>query len=525
MNPKELGRLIDELIEQTISEADFLRLEAEMIVDPEARKVYLDRVALSQALAVEAHMLGESAATPTRQTQGQKRWFTSRPTLIMAVAAVLIVLVTAVALFQEPSSNNPSEAKASGFAVLANQVGAVWTNPTLQNGDLIPSGPLSLTSGIAQIEMFSGVMLVLEGGAKFEIVSPMEVRLTAGKLRAQVPEAAHGFRVRTQGGDVVDLGTEFALDVSGKKSELHVLDGEVEWHPPEGEMKLMKKGEAMLNEDGFPTRKIIANATAFTGVSELLQRESEALRRRQQAWQEEVDRLVKDPRTLAFYSMAAPEARRRLPNLTVGKNKPGTAAVVAAMGTEDRWGRAQGALDFSPTGSRVRLHVSGTYGSLTMMCWVKLNSLDRLYNSLFLTDGHDVGAPHWQITHDGRLFFSVKKSNQGQKDKRNFFSPPFWDASVAGQWLMLAVVYDVSEKKVTHFLNGKAIATETIPEDFLVQDVRIGNASIGNWSEPVYRTDPAFTVRNLNGSMDEFALFSAPLSEKEIGDMYQKGRP
>ncbi|MEO8270637.1 MAG: hypothetical protein ABI557_13020, partial [Aureliella sp.] len=57
----------------------------------------------------------------------------------------------------------------------------------------------------------------------------------------------------------------------------------------------------------------------------------------------------------------------------------------------DRWGRNDSALDFSPIGSRVRVEVPGSHHGLTLNCWVKINSIDRWYSSLFLTDGHDDG--------------------------------------------------------------------------------------------------------------------------------------
>ena len=41
----------------------------------------------------------------------------------------------------------------------------------------------------------------------------------------------------------------------------------------------------------------------------------------------------------------------------------------------------------------------------------------------------------------------------------------------------------------------------------------------------MYRTDPTFVVRNLNGSVDEFALFSGALSSSEISGLYQAGNP
>ena len=161
---------------------------------------------------------------------------------------------------------------------------------------------------------------------------------------------------------------------------------------------------------------------------------------------------------------------------------------------------------------------------------MKINSLDRLYNSLFLTDGHDLHEPHWQIMGDGRLFFSVKKRDKsdrktGEKDQHIFYSPKFWNASLSGQWLMIATTYDADARMVTHYLNGQVLSQEAVPADYLVETVSIGAASLCNWSEPMYRKDAAFTIRNLNGSMDEFALFAAALTPQEIAAIYERGRP
>ena len=98
-------------------------------------------------------------------------------------------------------------------------------------------------------------------------------------------------------------------------------------------------------------------------------------------------------------------ADRRVANRATARSSEG--AVVAASRTVDRWQQRGGALDFSPMGSRVRLAIPGEFGSLTLLCWVKIHSLDRWYNSLFLTDGHDQHEPHWQIMDDGRLFFPM----------------------------------------------------------------------------------------------------------------------
>ena len=531
MNTTERNQLIDALLEGDISEADFLRLEAELSVDPAARQEYYSRLALSEFIRSEAN----ASARPERKVIAMlhpvQRWL---PALVSA-AAVFVVLLAGFSVVMKPRASSPAavsqvEEKASGFAVLTGQSDTVWEEPSpLPDGGLLPAGRLRLASGIAQIELFSGVTLVVEGEAEFEIVSPMEMTVLRGKVRARVPEPAHGFRIHTSEGEVVDLGTEFALNVTPANAEVHVFDGVVEWHPRTEAMRHLSEGEAIRWGADDKGTELAANSADFAGIGDLREKLASARQSRRENWERFRENLQRDPRLIAYYQMETAETGNlRLPNEAGGDASEG--AIVAAARVADRWGTPAGALDFSPTGSRVRVSVPGEYRSLTLMTWVRINSLDRWYNSLFLTDGHDLHEPHWQIMDDGRLFFSVKHRDvldrkKGGKDKHIFYSPPFWNASLSGQWLMIATVYDVDAKKVTHFLNGRALSQETIPSDYLVETVSIGAASIGNWSEPMYRKDAAFTIRNLNGGMDEFAIFAAALAPEEISEIYEHGKP
>ena len=178
----------------------------------------------------------------------------------------------------------------------------------------------------------------------------------------------------------------------------------------------------------------------------------------------------------------------------------------------------------------MRIQIPGEFSSLTFACWVKIDSLDRWYNSLFLTDGYNQGEPHWQILDSGQLFFSVRHRPDGDdpNDKlpphQKVLSPPFWKPSLSGRWLHLATSYDADGGRVTHYLNGKTLHEENIDERLVVSTTRIGAASIGNWSIPT-RPDEEFAVRNLNGTIDEFAIFDATLSPQEIREMYENGSP
>ncbi|MDI1310998.1 FecR domain-containing protein, partial [Prosthecobacter sp.] len=396
MKENERNLLMDDLIDGEISEADFLRLEAEMTVDPAARRAYYDRIALSMLLKTEANVQTRQPAPMKKQTR-----YWTRSLVMMAAAVVALLLAVGVLLQQETAPSE--ETKASGFAVLAGQAAAVWAQSTsLADGALLPAGPLHLVSGVAQIELFSGVTVIVEGAADFEIVSAMEMNVKQGKVRARVPEPAHGFRMHTSAGEVVDLGTEFAMNVSGELSEVHVLDGEVEWHPRTEAMQRMEKGEALRWDVKGQGAAIKADATEFVGLAEMSERVAAARKSRQAEWRHFMDTLLHDPRLVAYYQMRAADGRRLSNEAVAGAAQAGEGAIVAAARVSDRWGAPGSALDFSPAGSRVRLNVPGEYHALTLMTWVKINSLDRRYNSLFLTDGHDLGEPHWQIMNDGR---------------------------------------------------------------------------------------------------------------------------
>ena len=58
MSQDQWETLVDELLDGVISEADFLRLEAQMRVDPELRRRYYARLKLENGLRVEAERLG-----------------------------------------------------------------------------------------------------------------------------------------------------------------------------------------------------------------------------------------------------------------------------------------------------------------------------------------------------------------------------------------------------------------------------------------------------------------------------------
>ncbi|MEZ6136737.1 MAG: LamG-like jellyroll fold domain-containing protein [Pirellulaceae bacterium] len=549
MNRDQRLLLIDDLLDGTISEADRLRIEAELIVDSEVRREYYQRVQLAVLLEREAAELSASlgatqaAGSSSTASRSITRWTRIIVGSALAIAASILVMMAfgptivpsgeqGTALIQQSmeTGKSPAEVSASGFAVLNGQTDAMWSGVEFSEGDVLPSEQLHLLSGLAHIELFSGVQVVLEGNATFKIDSPMQITILNGAARAHVPEPARGFRIKTASGDVVDLGTEFSVNVDAEGADVHVIDGEVELHPLGNDLLRLDAGASLRLAERGGVLDTRPQATKTVGPSEFQDLVRANQQRRYAQWLDWQDRIELHPGLVSHYRFQSDRPQPRLiKNLANGESAAASdGTIVAARKVADRWGRSDAAIDFSPVGSRVRVDVGDEHRGLTLLCWVKINSLDRWYNSLFLTDGHEDREPHWQLMNDGRIFFSVKvprSGTQAEFEQPVFYSPSIWSPALSGRWTMLAVTYDVDRQKVTHYFNGKAIGSESIPDQFLVDSIRIGQASICNWSEPMYRTDPEFVLRNLNGTMDEFAILSGALSADEILQWYETGNP
>lgn len=72
---------------------------------------------------------------------------------------------------------------------------------------------VSIETGECKISLNNGVELVISSPASFSIESPMRCRLWKGRLTADVPQQAIGFRVLTKHADIVDQGTRFGVAV------------------------------------------------------------------------------------------------------------------------------------------------------------------------------------------------------------------------------------------------------------------------------------------------------------------------
>jgi hypothetical protein len=425
-----------------------------------------------------------------------------------------------------------AEKTIAGYATLRRVAGIQWSHDAsaYREGDVLPAGVLEFDDGVAEIDFFCGATLVVEGPAKMDLESDWSVRLLAGRLRANVPPAARGFVVKAADSEIIDLGTEFALEVGPENIRVEVVEGEIKLRGGEhdGDHLVTGEGQSLLGMDAGNN-----SLQNLSTIGDVQRRHEAAQQQRFARWKATSQQLRSDERLIAYYPIAESKSDRSVPNgAATGHGLDGT-LVGLVNHANGRFGSESASLGFGRPGSRVRVRIDGEFAALTFACWVKIDSLEHRYNALFMGDGYENGEPHWQIRDDGRLMFSVMVDDRpgtGEGDApdarlhRVYFTDPIWDVSKSGQWMHIAAVYDPVARQVTQYVNGAQISSENITPKFFVQTLRIGPAEIGNWGQP-FRDSPWFAVRNLNGAIDELAIFDAALNADDIRTLYENGKP
>ena len=223
----ELRRLVDGMLENTLSRSEAARLEERMEADPAAMDYFLS-MAGQEALLAEICREGEIAEMhPARLIHRRKwRW----------LGAAAAVLALAAVLWPRVRSSDPGVvAESKSFARLTGGSGLSSNHTPLASGALLgpETGGMVIASGLTEITHKSGTRLLIEGPAMYEATGPNAGRLKYGKLVAEVPPGAEGYIVEWADGKVVDLGTEFAIDVPQTEgpAEVGVFRGEVRVMP------------------------------------------------------------------------------------------------------------------------------------------------------------------------------------------------------------------------------------------------------------------------------------------------------
>lgn len=523
----KLSALCDDLVDGTISPVRHLELERILISDEAAQRHYVRLIGLSASLHEYAGEFGSEegdgsmASFPDR---GERKRWPLRARLSLAAALVSTLFLGTLLAKNWMDQRSVAVGQDDGIAVMTRALGLEWVDQarSYRVGQRIPAGRVRIASGTMQIEFYGGATVILEGPANFEIRSANAAFCHYGKLRGNVPPQAIGFTIGTPEYDLVDLGTEFGIAVAQDgTSEVHIFNGKVELRGVgrEGKDVLgLSQGQAM-RLTGAMTGKIFGmNPGLFPGASLLDDVGSASDESSFQKWKKFSADLKKDPSLVAYFTFE-PERPwdRVLRNQGQGSDPGLNGAIVGAKWAEGRW-PGKGALDFKSPADRVRLSLTGDFRSLSFAAWVRIDGLDRKWNSLLLTDDWKAGSVHWQFGKSGEMILGTR----GKTSFTNYFSGPEIDFADLGRWMFLATVYDSEKGEVRHWIDQKVISREAIqnPENF--PPIKFGSMELGNY-RPTGKTGPQ-DVRNFNGRMDEFMLFSRALTDEDLETIFQIGR-
>lgn len=525
---ERLWQLASAHLDGRIEDAEFEELQEALDSDQKARSIYVECSRLDAGLREEGMNLGSEGRV---SAQPEEAW----SPLAIAAAIGLLAIPMAVWMIDTPKAPvdelaTTAAESATGVAVITAEACAIWateTNQPLGEGTALGPGLYTLQEGLAQIDFFGGASISLSGPAKIELVNRDAAVLYEGRLKANVPPAARGFEVRT--GDILleDLGTSFGLAASeGGKGELVVFDGEVRATGKGGQPIMVYGGDSFQLADGEARRQNFEDAGSFPNIEDVVAGVGDHEETRYLAWNEASQELRKDPRLIAYYDFENLSAvSRRLKNRAIsGAGSELDGGIVGARVAEGRWSHKT-ALDFRAEGDRVRFQIPGEFKAITLFAWVRIDALDRGLNSLFLTDYFDENEIHWQISRKGVLHFATSPMGTVDLEQhtRRHFSESFWDPSLSGRWFLLATTAESGGTNLTHYVDGKPLGISGGNlMDKPLPVMRIGEADLGNWSEPIW---PNSSIRTLNGRIDEFGIFNEALSASEIQELYQQGKP
>ncbi|TWT40641.1 LamG-like jellyroll fold domain-containing protein [Botrimarina hoheduenensis] len=545
----EVLSLAESIVNNEATADQVRRLEVILEREESARSLYLDYIDIHAGLRrrylcpeLEGDDEDSARVDKAQPTRPAGRASLSRTwlTLALAMAASIAGVVMSPIILRPFGSKaaSPDEladaASLNGVAVLSRLVDVTWSEgaESHRKGAPLPVGSLSIESGLVQVDFYSGAIAVLEGPAQLELISANRAELTSGKLRARVPTRARGFTIATASGEVVDLGTEFAVEApdGDAPGQLHVIDGEVRYQPALDSDKAsvsLREGEAVWLGDEENTAPPAVDAGGFVGPTEvetLARRHSDT---RQKQADDLKQRLLQDPDLIALYGYSSePEWSRLFRNFAPNAGDDTHGSVVGAEWVQGRW-PGHKALRFNNPSHRVSISLPGEFDSLTLSTWI---AIDRFHAT------NRVALLHPEINQDRAMFWTLDRVPAGavlhfaesdnplDRSQRKHYSSVGQGMfnSDLGRWVHLAVVYDTDLRRVAHYRNGVLVGWQPIKHP---RKLAIGSGDLGNWPYKNWAEGTEFAMRNLMGRMDEFVAIGRALSGREIQEMHDLGAP
>lgn len=214
---------------------DEAALRQALLEDPAALDAWCDYALLDAELRRHSRGRLKVPGTVPAREEVKRRVRKRRQVIVSWMSAAALVVLTATIFGMIWISRIESGARLAVspgsilFGMDANDPASVEIDRTI-----------TLNQGVAELELPSGVKAIIEGPATFRLIGKDRLDLAGGHSWFHVPPGAEGFTVTAPRFDVVDLGTEFGIDLrEDHPASVHVLAGKVEARATTGRRQVL----------------------------------------------------------------------------------------------------------------------------------------------------------------------------------------------------------------------------------------------------------------------------------------------
>lgn len=280
--------LVTAQLEGCASQAERQELDALVRESDAGRRLFCDYMSETahlrwHASVVSSELLRDLAAEVPRSTG--RGWLPRTAGILASLgitAAILLMTIWSTTMRPGPVRQGTATAPLSkrvsfGVATLTRTAGVQWSDGCDQWSELsrvVPGDRLAFDRGELEVVFDIGVDVVIRGPAVFEVRAFDRAYSGLGKITARVGKTGEGFVLETPAAKVIDLGTEFSVEVTATgATDVAVIRGlvDISAEGPErdGSAKpwRLRQGEALqvdmkgsfnrvmtIPSDRFPTR-------------------------------------------------------------------------------------------------------------------------------------------------------------------------------------------------------------------------------------------------------------------------------
>lgn len=208
---------------QRLTEICGSKADAVPSFNPELWQAMAEYEQIAPSIKVEACQVQETPDRQERPVYSSPSHKINKVSLVTAVASLAAMLMLIAFVHLNPRRHQDPVTVLDVFD-------AQWSSPiSTEKGSLVPVGsePIYLSKGIASFTTSEDVEMIVEAPSEFRFPDSSRVELRFGRIYVKVPQQGLGFAVMTPSSRVVDLGTEFGVDVSSDgSSSVQVYEGQ-----------------------------------------------------------------------------------------------------------------------------------------------------------------------------------------------------------------------------------------------------------------------------------------------------------